>query len=167
MWRRKYYNSLFYKIRKKRWNKLFIVFKDKGIDILDINDNFFTDVCLPYDDSKKDLTLKIRIEEIYKNYTFCEKNCMKDKVIFENMTVIFKCSIKNNINVENLNFDINKYTVAGENQNFKIVKCFNALSSLKNNLKNLGFWLFLFLIIINIILLIIFCFSLKPIQEEI
>lgn len=77
------------------------------------------------------------------------------------------CTIKNNIDVEKFNFDVNKYKVVTENQNFKIAKCFNAFSSLKDNLKNLGFWIFLILMIINIILLILFRFSLKPIQEEI
>ena len=161
--------TIHYSIKPEKENEinLLLDFKDKGIDILDINDNFFNDVCLPYDDTKKELTLKNRIEEIYKNYTFCEKNCIKDKVIFEEMTVICNCTIKNNIDVEKFNFDVNKYKVVTENQNFKIAKCFNAFSSLKDNLKNLGFWIFLILMIINIILLILFRFSLKPIQEEI
>ena len=124
-------------------------------------------MCLPYDDTKKDLTLKNRIEEIYKNYTFCEKNCIKDKIIFEEMSVLCNCSIKKNIDVENFNFDFYEHKVVAENQNFKIAKCSNAFSSLKDNLKNTGFWIFLILMIINIILVILFYLSIKQIQEEV
>ena len=40
-------------------------FKKNRIDILDLNENFFNDVCLPYSDSENDLTLNDRIKDIY------------------------------------------------------------------------------------------------------
>ena len=161
--------TVLYSVKPEKEDEINLIsyFKDKGIDILDINDNFFNDVCLPYDDSKKDLTLKNRIEEIYKNYTFCEKNCVKDKIIFEEMAVLCNCSIKKNIDAEKFNFDFYEDKVVAENQDFKIAKCSKALSSLKDNLNNAGFWIFSILMIINIILVILFNFSLKPIQEDV
>ncbi len=46
------------------------LFRDKGIDILDINDPFFNDLCVPYYEGDKDLTLNNRIQEYFRNYTF-------------------------------------------------------------------------------------------------
>ena len=46
------------------------LYRRKGIDVLNINDIFFNDVCLPYSESGKDFTLNVRIREIFKNYTF-------------------------------------------------------------------------------------------------
>ena len=140
-------------------------FKNQGIDILDLNDPFFNDICLPYSDSGTDLTLNNRIEEIYKNYTFCEKNCEIYKINYENMSVSCNCTIKDVLNVKDLNFDLVNYKIEKKNFNFKIIKCINKLSSLKDNLFNLGFWIYLCLLIMTIILLIIFCCTgIKPIE---
>ena len=107
------------------------------------------------------MTLKNRIEEIYKNYTFCEKNCILNEILFKDKRVTCNCTIKNNIDAKNLNFDLGKYDVKIKNQNFKMMKCVNAFSSLKDNLGNLGFWIFLVLMILNIILLIILFLNIK------
>ena len=140
-------------------------FKAKGIDILDINDPFFNDVCLPYSSSGKDLTLNDRIEEIYKNYTFCEKNCQIDKVDFENKTITCDCTIKSNFTVKDLNFELKEYKLEKKKSNYKITKCLNKLGSLKDNLDNIGFWIFLGLFILNILLLICFgCLGIKSLE---
>ena len=140
-------------------------FKAKGIDILDINDPFFNDVCLPYSSSGKDLTLNDRIEEIYKNYTYCEKNCQIDKVDFQNKTITCDCTIKSNFTVKDLNFELIEYKLEKKKSNFKITKCLNKLGSLKDNLDNIGFWIFLGLFILNILLLFCFgCLGIKPLE---
>ena len=140
-------------------------FKAKGIDILDINDPFFNDICYPYSESGKDLTLNDRIEEIYKNYTFCEKNCEIDKIDFENKTISCICTIKSNFTVKDLNFNLNEYKLEKKKSNFKITKCLNKLGSLKDNLDNSGFWIFLGLFVLNILLLICFCcLGIKPLE---
>ena len=135
-------------------------YREKGIDVLDINDIFFNDVCLPYSESGKDFTLNVRIREIFKNYTFCEQNCEIDEIFFDEMRVSCNCTIKKNIDALNLNFDLNRYNHT-RNENFKIIKCYNAFTALTKNMGNFGFWIFLFLMIINIILLILFCIGFK------
>ena len=161
--------QMHYSIKPNKQEEIDLIeyFKEKNIDILDINDVFFNDICLPYNDLKKDLTLKNRIEEFYKNYTLCEKNCQYEEIIFSDMMVVCNCNIKYQLDVENINFDLEKYELNIKNQNFKIIKCYEAFTSIKDNLKNIGFWLFLLLIIINIALFIWLCLSLKPIQEQI
>ena len=46
-------------------------FKDLGVDIFNINDSFFNDICHPYSDSKNDIILEDRIIDIYQNYSLC------------------------------------------------------------------------------------------------
>ena len=150
--------TIYYSFKNDTKDKIDLIntFKDKGIDILDINDPFFNDVCIHYSESGKDLTLNDRIEDIYKNYKFCEKNCELNEILYEDKMISCNCTIKNNVNVKDLNFDLkNNKTI--KNMNYIIVKCLNAFSSLKDHLINLGFWIFLFLMILNIILLILFC----------
>ena len=106
-----------------------------------------------------------RIEEIYKNYTFCEKNCKIDKIDFENKTISCICTIKSNFTVKDLNFNLNEYKLEKKKSNFKITKCLNKLGSLKDNLDNSGFWIFLGLFVLNILLLICFCcLGIKPLE---
>ena len=52
-------------------------YKTSGIDIFNINDLFFNDICHPYLDSEtnNDVVLKDRIKYIYQNYTLCNEGC--------------------------------------------------------------------------------------------
>ena len=146
---------------------LIIFFKKNGIDILDLNDNFFNDVCLPYSDSEKDLTINDRIKDIYKNYTFCEKNCQLIEVNYEEYKAICDCSTKENLNLKDSNFEQPILQVEKKNNNFKLIKCLSSLTSLKDNLKNIGFWIFLTLMILNIIFLILYIYNLDIIKNYI
>ena len=60
-----------------------------------------------------------------------------------------------------LNFNSSESIANIKNQNFKLVNCYNAFTALKNNMNNIGFWIFLFLMILNIIFLILYCFAQK------
>ena len=50
-------------------------FKDIGIDIFDIQDKFFNDICNPYSDSNNDIILQDRINYIFQNYSLCDEGC--------------------------------------------------------------------------------------------
>ena len=91
---------------KKEDVDLISEFKKNGIDILDINDKFFNDVCLPYSNSDNDMTLNDRIKDIYKNYSFCEKNCRLVDINFEEYKATCDCTIKENMNATDFNFNI-------------------------------------------------------------
>ena len=72
-------------------------FKDSGIDIFNLSDSFFNDICLPYSDSNNDITLKDRIADIYQNYTICDEDCTYNEINTEYMTISCDCKVKNNI----------------------------------------------------------------------
>ena len=150
---------------KKEEVDLISYFKKKGIDILDTNDKFFNDICLPYSDSENDLTLNDRIKDIYKNYTFCEKNCKLIEINFEEYKAKCDCTTKENMNVTDFNFDSSNIQTKKQNNNFKIIKCYNGFTSIKDNLNNIGFWIFLGLMILNILLLILYFCGFKKIKQ--
>ena len=159
-----YYNI---KNNTKEEVDLISYFKKNGIDILDLNDNFFNDVCLPYSDSENDLTLNDRIKDIYKNYTFCEKNCKLIEINYEEYKAVCDCTIKENLSVTDFNFNLSDTQIEKKNNNFQIIKCHNAFTSIKDNLGNIGFWIFLGLMILNIILLFLYIYGLKTIKNYI
>ena len=72
-------------------------FKDLGVDIFNINDSFFNNICHPYSDTKNDLILEDRIKDIYQNFSLCEIGCNYNNIDIENMTISCDCNVKSNI----------------------------------------------------------------------
>ena len=65
----------------------------QGINIFDINSDFFTDICYDFDNPlKKDITLNDRIKAVYHNATLCDKGCENKGINYENMSVQCDCS---------------------------------------------------------------------------
>ena len=141
-------------------------FKDLGIDIFNIKDSFFTDVCHSYSNSKNDLTLKDRIRDIFQNFSLCEEDCSYENVDLKNMIVTCNCEVKNNLSISEIKENFFQYK--DKSSNFQIIKCYNLVFSLKGKKFNIGFWIFLFLVSAHIPLLFIyFYYGIKPIKDYI
>ena len=69
-----------------------------GIDIFNIEDEFFNDICYSYSENDSDMILKDRVEYIYENYSICENNCDYEKINLNESIVTCKCSVKTNSN---------------------------------------------------------------------
>ena len=142
------------------------LFKDLGIDIFNINDSFFTDVCHSYSDSENDMTLKDRIKQIFQNFSLCEEGCSYEEIDLGNMTVNCNCKVKSSVNIDNITVNLLPYEE--KNANFKIIKCYNLVFSLKGKLLNIGFWIFLVLVMVHIPFLILyFRKGINPVREYI
>ena len=90
--------KIFYTVKGDQLNLLsYSSYKDLGIDILNINDSFFNDICHPFSDSKNDIVLKDRIKDIYQNYSLCDEGCIYDEFIYEYKTISCDCKVKTNI----------------------------------------------------------------------
>ena len=139
-------------------------FMKSGIDIFNINDSFFNDICEPYLNSNDDLILEDRIKYIYQNYSLCEEGCTYNKIILENMTISCQCKVKENISlvINPIEFE----EVERSSTNFDVVKCYKLVFSLKGKLNNIGFLIFSILVISHIPLLIYFFNKgIKPIKN--
>ena len=142
------------------------LFKDLGIDIFNINDSFFTDVCHSYSDSENDMTLKDRIRKIFQNFSLCEEGCYYNEIDLENMTITCDCKVKTDLNVDDIAITLLPFQ--NKSANFQIIKCYNLVFSLKGKLLNIGFWIFLILVTLHIPLLIVYCCEgIKPVKEYI
>ena len=131
-------------------------FNNTGIDIFNINNSFFKDICHPYSDSNNDVILKDRIKYIYQNYSLCDDACIYNYIDFGNKTISCDCKVKNDLNTNESSLNLEQLDKIDIESNFGLIKCFNLVFSLEGKLTNIGFWIFLLLVIIHIPLL--FCF---------
>ena len=139
---------------------------NEGIDILDSNHDFFNDICYSYSSNGSDMTLQDRISELYQNYSICDSGCDYMGIDTENLTVICSCSVSDDENddeSENLkDIILNLF----ENSTFGVIKCYKLFFSKNNKLKNIGFWIFLIIIVGHIPLYILFFIEgIKPIKK--
>ena len=143
-------------------------FQNSGIDIFNINDSFFNDICYPHSNSENDVILKDRIKDIYQNYSLCDEGCNYNAFIIENNSISCDCKIKTDIDLNESIVSLPSFSDIKTDSNFDIIKCYNLVFSSKGKSNNIGFWIFLFLIIILIILLILhFYKGIKPIKDYI
>ena len=78
-------------------------FQQLGIDILNIKDKFFSDLCYSYSDSNNDMTIEDRIKYLYQNYSLCEEGCTYNNIDIENMNIACTCKMQGNANESLLN----------------------------------------------------------------
>ena len=157
-----------YKIKDKLKLNISMIsyFSDMGIDIFDNKDNFFNDICYPYSNSVSDIILKDRISDIYQNFSLCDNNCEYGKFDLDSMSVTCSCDLKTEINTQVEPPVFGKIVEdAFKNSNFGVIKCYKLVFSLKYKKENIGFWLFLILVISQIpLFLIYFKYKLKYIK---
>ena len=141
-------------------------FKQSGIDIFNINDSFFNDICEPYSESDNDLILEDIIKNIYQNYSLCEEGCIYDKIDLENMTIVCDCKVKDNISL--VFTPLNVEYSEGSSTNLDVIKCYNLVFSFNGKKDNIGFWIFGILFLIHLPLIFYYFFKgIKPIREYI
>ena len=144
-------------------------YSNKGIDILNIEDPFFNDICFIYSENDLDIILKDRIKYIYQNYSICDSDCKYEKINIEKMTISCICSSSSNIELENKN-PIFKQKIPQILNYFQdstgVIKYYNFVFRAKNKIINIGFWIFLISFINHIILyLTYFKSGINPIKE--
>ena len=64
----------------------------QGINVFDINDPFYTDICYDFDNKlKKDIPLNDRIADIFPNATLCDTGCQYEGINLNDMTATCNC----------------------------------------------------------------------------
>ena len=144
-------------------------YAENGIDVLNSKDRFFNDICFPYSENNSDIILKDRLSTIYQNFSKCDDNCDYDKIDLDNLIITCKCSVKNDMTIgENneLEFDtifLDLFT----NSSFGVVKCYSLVFQ-SGKTDNIGFFIFIILIILHIPLIIhYFLNTIAPINKYI
>ena len=142
-------------------------FKDSGVNVFNISDEFFNDVCYPYTEDGNDLILEDRIKDVYQNFTLCEEGCTFDSIDIYSMLISCKCDVK-----ENMTTIIKEIEEEAAEQitslNFEIIKCYNLVFSFKGKMENIGFWILSIMFLLYIIFLIKYCYEgIKPVKDYI
>ena len=141
-------------------------FKDQGVDIFNINNDFFNDICYSYSDSNSssDMILNDRVADIYQNFSICGEGCEYESFDIEKLASNCNCKVKQEVSTEMDEGNFQTYIESSFlDSNFGVVKCYNLVFSLKGKLKNAGFWIFAIMIFFHIpIYIFYFIKGIKP-----
>ena len=148
---------------KKRIKELY----DKKINIFDIKEKFYSDLCYPYHEIDFDADMTPEMKQrvfYYYNANLCEKSCTFIDIDINTYKAICDCPIKTSIDLQRAN--IFEY-IEGKDQkivyeekvsNIKAMKCFKYVFS-KDGFKNNWGSYFMMLMILGFIIVGIFWFK--------
>ena len=141
-----------------------IYYQEKGINIFNLSDNFFNDICQIHSYLENDIILEDRIEDIFQNYSVCEEGCIYKEFDKNYYTIKCECKIKQNLNYEIPPITLEKSDIS--TNNFKVFKCINLVFASDDKINNIGFWIFTFILGGHVPLLFHYLNSgIKPIQD--
>ena len=123
----------------------------EGINIFNINDPFFNDLCIYVEENGNDVVLDDRIDLYFQNYSMCNSNCIISEIDMEKFIYTCKCSevvvlINDNI-AKSKEIDENSFskeTISEElsdiffETNFEVLSCFVDLLDAKIFANNYG-----------------------------
>ena len=130
---------------------------NQGINIFDVNDPFYTDLCFEYKNPKKrDMPLSLRIKNIFPNVTLCNDGCQMDGINLEEMTATCNCKFNDITNNQAIKENVVLDSMLGEifdlinSSNIFVVKCYKYIFKYFKN--SIGGILTASIICLNIIL---------------
>ena len=151
--------------------KLQMSLTEQGINIFDLNDPFYKDICYDFDNPfERDIALRDRVREAYPNATLCEEGCRNSGINLGDMTATCDCTFhditQSNIIKENAILD----SMVGEifniidDSNILVVKCYKYI--IKYFMRSYGGIITAIIIALNLILtLIFFCCQFRKISK--
>ena len=135
----------------------------QGINIFDINDPFYTDICYDFDNElKKDIPLNDRITTIFPNATLCDKGCQYEGINLNDMTAECNCKFNDITNNNAIKDNALLDSALGEvldlvnSSNILVFKCIKNI--FKHFSRSIGGWISIGLIASHIGLTLIFAF---------
>ena len=149
-------------------------FSNLGVNIFDIKDPFFNDICFIYDQEGKDVPLDDRVRLFYQNITLCEDGCSYVGINLNTFEVECSCDVKNDVqkekdedNIKNLLHNPLSNEVFGvlTNSNIEVLKCFKKAFNKKLIFKNYGGLMMVGLIIVQIIAAIFIKIQMKKVER--
>ena len=152
---------------------------EKDVDVFNVNDTFFNDICHPFKSENGDIIIKDRRDDLFQNVTFCGEGCLYNGVDFDLMIARCICDSNNvqtgednNLGLDNerkgvsLNDIVNSFQGELFNFNFKVITCYNLVFDSNILKRNIGFQVMISLIGIELFLFLFFSKNrLKPIRN--
>ena len=136
--------------------------KYPDIDIFNLDDKIYSDICIAVEVDGKDLILLDRINYFYPQMYICENNCTYNHTDFVNERIYCDCSFKQEFDF-NRSYTSNAFEIdtervnndQGGNSNLAVLKCIPFLSYSKSLSGNGGFIFILIVIIVQVALFFI------------
>ena len=115
----------------KETKRLYNYLKEKGYDLFDIDNDFYTDICATYTaENKADILLDDRLYYFYRkiaNIVTCPKDCKYSKYFIETNNLLCKCKVNDeSIDTEKIN-EISVYIPEKSDYkytSYKTMKCY-------------------------------------------
>ena len=147
-----------------------------GIDLFDPYSDFLNDICFKFKSEKgTDVTLDSRVEDYYQNISFCDDRESSHYISYNysetKKTITFRCAFGYYTSVENQNsyLDIidSELKSLVSVSNIKVITCYKKFLNIRDIIRNYGGMICIFVLIIQIVCFLIFCFcGIKPIEEK-
>ena len=146
-----------------------------GIDLFDRYSSFLKDICFKFKSEKgSDVTLESRVEDYFQNITFCDDKENSHYISYNYSantgTFTYRCAFGFYTSEKNKSSYIDiidtelKSLVAVSN--LKVITCYNKILNIRDITRNYGGIICIFVLIIQIVCFLIFCFcGTKPIEE--
>ena len=134
---------------------------DQGINIFDINDPFFTDLCYDFDNPlKKDIPLNDRVTYFYPNVQLCDEGCQTSAINLEDMSVKCDCKFNDIANNDLIKDNALLNSMVGgvfdliSSSNILVLKCIKYMFT--NFSESIGGWISLILILAHIAMVLLY-----------
>ena len=134
-----------------------------NIDKYDPNSAYYNDICYIDDSNEEtDVSLSDRKQDYAdNNLGICERGCDFVSYNYETQKAVCSCGIKTEIPfMDNVKFDkdvlMNSFTDINNFANIKMMKCYKSVFRKKYILKNMGFFIYMCLIMLNLVCLFFF-----------
>ena len=153
--------------------KLQMSLTEQGINIFDLNDGFYKDICYDFDNPyKRDIALRDRVKLAYPNATLCEEGCRNQGINTADMTATCDCTFHDITNNKVVRDNAVLDSLVGEvfnfidDSNILVVKCYKYI--IKYFFRSYGGIITTIVILLDFILtLIFFLFQLSDISKYI
>ena len=147
-----------------------------GIDLFDPYSDFLNDICVTFtSESGSDVTLESRVEDYYQNISFCDDRENSHYISYNyseiKKSITFRCAFgfyqseaDKSSYVDIISSELKSVVSVS---NVKVIKCYKEFLNLKDIIRNYGGMICIFVLIIQIVCFLIFCFNgIKPIEDK-
>lgn len=142
-----------------------VEFFNMGINVFNITEPFFNDLCMHYERNKADYVLEDRIEFFYQNYSLCNSSCNLSQIYMENYSFSCVCwpeveeDQSHHKKEHSMELD-EQFSLEGLSQemsdlffesNLEVIKCFFTILRDKIIISNYGFVMTTLLLVVQLI----------------
>ena len=150
---------------------LYLDLQKQGYDLLNIEDDFYQDICSNYkSQNDTDVLLSDRKNDFYNNNLTCQNDCRYSNYSTKSKYLTCECEI----NKQNITLDKFKeifhdsFSSILKNTNYKFMECYKLVFSIKSITKNYGSIILIILSLIHACILIIYIIKgMNPLKLEI